>query len=149
MKKAASVIISKKLNYSVEQYKIFMRKTGIFNLIENRIIGSLVDYVTGIETGLDSNGRKNRGGHLMENLVESYIQKAGFVKGITYFKEMYIHAIEKKWGIDLSSISNQGKAEKRFDFVVKNTYHGIWYRKPIFMEVVALSLTKQQEVTKR
>lgn len=55
----------------------------------------------------------------MENLVESYIQKAGFVKGITYFKEMYIHAIEKKWGIDLSSISNQGKAEKRFDFVVK------------------------------
>lgn len=62
---------------------------------------------------------KNRGGHLMENLVESYIQKAGFVKGITYFKEMYIHAIEKKWGIDLSSISNQGKAEKRFDFVVK------------------------------
>ena len=109
----------KKMNYSVEQYKIFMRKTGIFNLIENRIIGSLVDYVTGIETGLDSNGRKNRGGHLMENLVESYIQKAGFVKGITYFKEMYIHAIEKKWGIDLSSISNQGKAEKRFDFVVK------------------------------
>ena len=86
------------MNYSVEQYKIFMRKTGIFNLIENRIIGSLVDYVTGIETGLDSNGRKNRGGHLMENLVESYIQKAGFVKGITYFKEMYIHAIEKKWG---------------------------------------------------
>lgn len=57
MKKAASVIISK-MNYSVEQYKIFMRKTGIFNLIENRIIGSLVDYVTGIETGLDSNGRK-------------------------------------------------------------------------------------------
>lgn len=57
MKKAASVIIQK-MNYSVEQYKIFMRKTGIFNLIENRIIGSLVDYVTGIETGLDSNGRK-------------------------------------------------------------------------------------------
>ena len=58
MKKAASVIISK-MNYSVEQYKIFMRKTGIFNLIENRIIGSLVDYVNRIETD-DSNGRKNR-----------------------------------------------------------------------------------------
>lgn len=109
----------RKMNYSVEQYKTFMRKTGIFNLIENRIIGSLVDYVTGIETGLDSNGRKNRGGHLMENLVESYIQKAGFVKDTTYFKEMCIHTIEKKWGIDLSSISNQGKSEKRFDFVVK------------------------------
>ena len=109
----------KKMNYGIEQYKTFMRKTGIFNLLENRIIGSLVDYVTGVETGLDSNGRKNRGGHLMENLVESFIQKAGFKKGCTYFKEMYIHEIEEKWNIDLSAISNQGKAEKRFDFVVK------------------------------
>ena len=103
---------------SIDQYKVFMRKTGIFNLLENRIVGSLVDYVTGVETGLDSNGRKNRGGHLMENLVESFIQKAGFIKDKTYFKEMYIHEIEEKWGIDLSTISNQGKAEKRFDFVV-------------------------------
>lgn len=109
----------RRMNYSVEQYKIFMRETGIFDLLENRIIGSLVDYVTGVETGLDSNGRKNRGGHLMENLVESFIRKAGFVRGSTYFKEMYIHDIEDKWGIDLSAISNQGKAEKRFDFVIK------------------------------
>lgn len=109
----------KEMNYDAEQYKMFMRKTGIFSLLENRIIGSLVDYVTGVETGLDSNGRKNRGGHLMENLVESFLQKAGFVKDATYFKEMYIHEIESKWNIDLSSISNQGKAEKRFDFVVK------------------------------
>lgn len=116
-----------KMNYDVEQYKVFMRKTGIFNLLENHIIGSLVDYVTGVETGLDSNGRKNRGGHLMENLVESFLQKAGFVKDDTYFKEMYIHEIENKWKIDLSSISNQGKAEKRFDFVVKtpNMIYGI------------------------
>ncbi len=108
----------RKMNYGIDQYKIFMRKTGIFNLLENRIIGSLVDYVTGVEAGLDSNGRKNRGGHIMENLVESFIQKAGFIKDNTYFKEMYIHQIEDKWGIDLSTISNQGKAEKRFDFVV-------------------------------
>ena len=88
-------------------------------MIENHIINNLVDYATGIETGLDSNGRKNRGGHLMENLVESFIKKAGFVKDKTYFKEMYIHQITTKWGIDLSAISNQGKMEKRFDFVVK------------------------------
>ena len=106
-------------NLSVEQYKIFMRKTGLFDLIENHIVNNLVDYATGVETGLDSNGRKNRGGHLMENLVESFIQKAGFVKDESYFKEMYIHQITDKWGIDLSAISNQGKTEKRFDFVVK------------------------------
>lgn len=106
-------------NLSIEQYKIFMKKTGLFDLLENHIISNLVDYATGVETGLDSNGRKNRGGHLMEDLVESFIQKAGFIKGETYFKEMYIHQISNKWNIDLSAISNQGKMEKRFDFVIK------------------------------
>lgn len=109
----------KKQNYSIEEYKMFMRKTKLFDLLENHIVSNLVDYVTGVETGLDSNGRKNRGGHLMENLVEDYIQKAGFVKGQNYFKEMYITEIEKKWDINLSAISNQGKMEKRFDFVIK------------------------------
>ena len=102
-----------------ERYKYFMRETGLFDLLENHIVNNLVDYATGVETGLDSNGRKNRGGHLMEDLVESFINKAGFVKDKTYFKEMYIHQITAKWGIDLSAISNQGKTEKRFDFVVK------------------------------
>lgn len=108
-----------KMNYSAEQYKVFMRKTGLFDLIANHIISNLVDYATGVETGLDSNGRKNRGGHLMENLVEGYIQKAGYVKGKDYFKEMNLSEIESKWNINLSAISNQGKAEKRFDFVIK------------------------------
>ena len=109
------------MNYSPEQYKIFMRKTGLFNLMEKHILSNLVDYATGVETGLGSNGRKNRGGHLMENLVESHLRKAGLVSGDTYFKEMTIGAIEAKWGIDLSLLSNQGKAVKRFDFVVKKS----------------------------
>ncbi len=110
-----------------ERYKYFMRETGLFDLLENHIVNNLVDYVTGVETGLDSNGRKNRGGHLMEDLVESFIQKAGFVKDVNYFKEMYIHQITNKWNIDLSAISNQGKMEKRFDFVIKtpNMIYGI------------------------
>ena len=114
-------------NYSIEEYKMFMRKTGLFRLISERIINNLVDYVTGVEVGLDSNGRKNRGGHLMENLVESYLRRAGLHRDIDYFKEMYISDIERKWSIDLSNISNQGKAEKRFDFVVKKggTVYGI------------------------
>ncbi|MGN0531512.1 MAG: type II restriction endonuclease [Eubacterium sp.] len=110
-----------------ERYKYFMRETGLFDLLENHIVNNLVDYATGVETGLDSNGRKNRGGHLMEDLVESFIRKSGFEKDKTYFKEMYIHQITEKWGLDLSAISNQGKMEKRFDFVVKtpNMIYGI------------------------
>lgn len=115
------------MNCAIDDYVNFMRKTGLFGLMENHIVNNLVDYVTGVETGLDSNGRKNRGGHLMEDLVENYLIKAGLKKGVSYFKEMYIHEIESKWDIDLSSISNNGSAEKRFDFVVKgeNTIYGI------------------------
>ncbi len=106
----------KKPNQTVEQYKYFMRKTGLFDLIANHIINNLFDYTTGVEAGLDSNGRKNRGGDLMEDLVEGFIKRSSVKE---YYKEMYIHEITDRWGIDLSAISNQGKTEKRFDFVVK------------------------------
>lgn len=109
---------NKQIN-TIEDYKLFMRKTGLFDLLSNHIINNLYDYVTGVETGLDSNGRKNRGGHQMEDLVESYIQKAGFKRDVNYFKEMYVSEVSKKWNIDLSAVSNQGKMEKRWDFVVK------------------------------
>lgn len=114
-------------NLPIEQYKVFMRKTGLFELMSKHIINNLVDYVTGVETGLDSNARKNRGGHLMEDLVESFIKRAGFEKDKNYFKEMYISEVTNKWGIDLSAISNKGKTEKRFDFVIKtdNMIYGI------------------------
>ena len=109
----------KKRNYPTEQYSEFMEKTGLFKLLKNHIINNLFDYVTGVETGLDSNSRKNRTGDAMEDLVESFIQKAGFEKNKNYFKQMRISNIESKWNIDLSAISNTGKTEKRFDFVIK------------------------------
>lgn len=105
----------KRYSDSIEDYKRFMQKTGLFDLIANHVISNLVDYATGVEAGLDSNGRKNRGGHLMEDLVEGFIKQAG----VEYHKEMYLADIERKWGIDLSSLSNQGGTRKRFDFVVK------------------------------
>ena len=117
----------RKMNYSVEQYKVFMRETGLFDLLENHLVNNLYDYVLGVECGLNSNARKNRGGHLMEDLVEKFIQKAGFKKGETYFKEMYLQEIENKWKLDMSFISNQNQSTKRFDFVVKtnNSIYGI------------------------
>ncbi len=112
---------------SGEEYAYFMRETGLFDLLENHVINNLVDYVTGVEVGLDSNARKSRSGDLMEDLVESFIIEAGFVKNKNYFKEMRLSDIEKKWNIDLSNISNSGKTEKRFDFVIKsvNMIYGI------------------------
>ena len=107
----------KTVNCSIEQYIEFMRKTGLLELISHRIVNNLVDYVLGIETGLDSNGRKNRGGHQMEDLVESFIKRAG----AEYYKEMYLTDIETKWNVDLSAISAEGTTTKRWDFVVKSS----------------------------
>lgn len=108
-----------KLVYSVNDYVKFMKETGLFDLLQNHIINNLYDYLLGVEVGLDSNGRKNRGGHLMENLVEKYIQKAGFQKNVNYFKEMYTSEIEYKWKIDLSILKGEIKATKRWDYVIK------------------------------
>ncbi|MGN0760420.1 MAG: type II restriction endonuclease [Christensenellales bacterium] len=109
----------KKPNYSIDDYVKFMNETGLFDLLQNHVIHSLIDYVMGVEVGMDTNGRKSRTGDAMEDLVESYLQKFGLVKGIDFFKELPLSEIENKWNIDLSSISNKGKTEKRFDFVVK------------------------------
>lgn len=108
-----------KMVYSISDYIRFMTESGLFDLLQNHIINNLYDYVLGVEVGLDSNGRKNRGGHLMENLVESYIQKAGYIKDETYFKEMYLKDIEEKWNLNLSAMSGNNVSTKRFDFVIK------------------------------
>ena len=109
-----------KMIYSILDYIRFMRETGLFDLLQNHIINNLYDYVLGIEVGLDSHARKGRGGDLMENLVESYIIKAGYKKDINYFKEMYLKDIEEKWNLDLSEMSGNNVSTKRFDFVIKN-----------------------------
>jgi type II restriction enzyme len=109
----------KKMVYSISDYIRFMRESGLFELLQNHIINNLYDYVLGVEVGLDSNGRKNRGGHLMEDLVESYIKGSGYKKDVNYFKEMYLKDIENKWNLDLSSMSGNNVSTKRFDFVIK------------------------------
>jgi type II restriction enzyme len=112
-----------KPNYTIDQYVVFMQRTGLFDLLEHHLINNLVDYVLGVEVGLDSNGRKNRGGTLMTNLVELNLKKLY----IEYYREMNISKITAKWNIDLSILSNEGKSEKRFDFVVyaNNTVYAI------------------------
>lgn len=118
--KAVIIYEFKKVNQTIEEYKYFMRQTGLFELIQSHI-KNLYDYITGVEVGLDSNGRKNRGGHQMENLVESFLKKAK----VEYYKEMYLKEVEEKFKIDLSAISANDTTTKRFDFVV-NSNNKIW-----------------------
>jgi len=103
-----------------EDYIKFMRKTGLFNLLENSRIKCLFDYVTGVEVGLDTNARKNRTGHSMEDVVESYIKK---INNIEYEKEMPKKKISEEYNVDINKLISKedenDSAEKRFDFVVK------------------------------
>ena len=116
-----------KPNYTIDDYIVFMRKTGLFDLLENHLISDLTDYVKGVEVGLDTNARKNRTGTTMENLVESHLIRLGFVKGTNYFTQVQTKEIKKLFDIDLTGLNEEVTAEKRFDFVVKtdNIVYGI------------------------
>jgi len=98
---------------SIDDYADFLKSSGLFDLISNRKIKNLVDYAIGIEVGLDSNGRKNRSGKIMEDIVEEFLKLAGY----QYEKQMKYEEIDEKYGTNLCSI---GKSTKKFDFVFKS-----------------------------
>ncbi len=104
-------------NPSEEQAKniaVFFNKSGLGKLVEDKKVKNLVDYSTGVEVGLDSNGRKNRGGHQMENRVESYIQKVCNELKLPYLKEATAKSIKETWNIDLEV----DKSSRRIDYVI-------------------------------
>jgi len=92
----------------------FMSKTQILELFSNKTIKNIVDYVFGVEVGLDSNGRKNRSGHAMEDIVEKFIAKKCKETGFTYMKEATPSIIKREWGYDVTV----DKSARRFDFVI-------------------------------
>lgn len=59
----------------IEQYYYFFERIGLKHLCENLLEKSLIDYVVGVLVGLDSNGRKNRGGTAFEDACEPVIRK--------------------------------------------------------------------------
>ncbi len=93
----------------------FFINSGLGELVSDKKIKNLVDYATGVEVGLDSNGRKNRGGHQMENLVETYIQEVCEELGLEYLKEANAKAIKEKWDIEIAV----DKSSRRIDYVIK------------------------------
>ena len=100
----------------IEKYLIFVKETGLKDLIVNKKIKNLVDYMIGVETGLDSNGRKNRGGHTMENIVEVFIKDVCEKNNFKYFKEANAEKIKNEFGYDVPV----DKSSRRYDFVINN-----------------------------
>ena len=101
-------IILDRLFTSVDGVIEYLEGTGLADIFREKKINDLVDYVFGIETGLDSNARKNRSGHVMEGMVANILEK----NGIKFRQEVY----SAEWP-DLQNVL--GDDEKRFDFVIK------------------------------
>ena len=87
----------------------YVHGTGLDMVFRNKQIKNLVDYVFGIETGLDTNARKNRSGHLMEGQVAAILDKAG----IEYRQEVY--------STEFPELAVLGEDKKRFDFVIETS----------------------------
>jgi type II restriction enzyme len=94
----------------------FVREVGVLELFQNKTIKSIPDYVLGIEVGLDSNGRKNRGGDMMEIIVEEMVKTLSTANNFSYLKQATSEKIFKAW--DIVVIAD--KTSRRFDFAINN-----------------------------
>lgn len=103
-------VVLNSLFSSVDGVMEFLENTGLQSLFQSKRINNLVDYVFGIETGLDTNARKNRSGHVMEHRVSEIFSE----KGVRFRREVY----SSEWP-EISEVL--GDDEKRFDFVVETT----------------------------
>lgn len=105
---------------SAENAYRFLTKSGLDELFKRDGIKNLVDYVTGVEVGLDSNGRKNRGGKLMEELVAALIKKFADERGFLYLTQANAGKIKRAWGRDVYF----DKSSRSFDVAIFNPESG-------------------------
>lgn len=101
-------IVLDTLFQSVDGVMEFLDNTGLTEVFQQQKIKDLVDYVFGIETGLDTNARKNRSGHIMEKAVAKIFD----ANNVDYRQEVY--------SCEWQSITKVlGDDKKCFDFVVE------------------------------
>lgn len=107
---------SKEDAHTSEEYFSFLTDSRLVNLFNETGIKNLVDYVMGVEVGLDSNGRKNRGGTLMESIVEMHVKDFAEKNGLLFLKQVNANKILKEWGYKV----RVDKSSRSFDFAVFN-----------------------------
>ena len=92
---------------SVDGVMKFIEETGLEQVFKNKEVKDLVDYVFGVETGLDTNARKNRSGEITETLVARILANAGIA-----FREQ----VSSKEFPAIAAVL--GADQKVFDFVI-------------------------------
>jgi len=112
-----SFIITKELQ---EKYYIFFKETGLEEMISSKKVKDLIDYVFGVEVGMDTNARKNRTGTSMEKIVEGYIKKfCDDNKNLDFITQASQSKIFEKWKYKFDI----DKTDRRFDFAIYNNFN--------------------------
>jgi type II restriction enzyme len=109
----------------IENALNFVKKSGLIKLFSKDGVKNLVDYVIGVEAGLDSNARKNRSGTSMETVVESYLIKFTQGKQLSFISQASPKKIKEEWGFDVPV----DKASRSYDFAISDG------KKLVIMEV--------------
>ena len=100
--------------HDIDKYLEFVIKSGLKNIFLNQKVKNLVDYMIGVEAGLDSNGRKNRGGSSMETITESFINTFCIQNNYAYIPQATQSLVKSTWNIDLPVY----KSMRRYDFII-------------------------------
>lgn len=101
---------------NVDKISKFAKETGLLDLFKMKKIKSIPDYVIGVEVGLDSNGRKNRGGTTMEHIVEQLLKPMCKKHDWAYMRQATAEKVKEKWNLSLAV----DKSSRRFDFAINN-----------------------------
>lgn len=100
-----------------KELKIFFRDSGLKDVFQSKNIKNVVDYVFGVEVGMDTNGRKNRTGVLMENIVKKFLEEF-CVKNddFVFIEQATKDKIKESFNYDMKIDKNS----RRFDFALFN-----------------------------
>lgn len=103
----------------IDVYMDFISESGLLGFLKNNAKRSLVDYVYGVEAGLDSNARKNRSGTTMENIVERNVAKTSKKLGLQFRVQATSKWMLENWGVNVPV----DKSVRRFDVAVFDEKH--------------------------
>ena len=107
----------------IVDYVVFAEQSGLLDFLQNKANRSLVDYVYGVEAGLDSNARKNRSGTTMEGILERHIAKIAQEQGLEWKAQATASFIKSNWNIEVPV----DKSERRFDVAIySRERHKVW-----------------------
>lgn len=98
----------------IKDYLDFAENTGLLNFLQNKLTSNLVDYVYGVEVGLDTNARKNRSGKAMESLLSTSLESLAKKVDIEYKLQISAKSIFEQWNIEVPT----DKAARSFDAAI-------------------------------